>query len=39
MTTASTYKASRWSALTTLPTRILTALADHTRDWRRGCGL
>jgi hypothetical protein len=39
MTTASTRQAKWWSALTTLPTRVLTALADNTRDWRRGCGL
>ena len=39
MTTAATRHAKWWSALTTLPTRMLTALADNTRDWRRGCGL
>jgi hypothetical protein len=39
MTNETTHPATWWSALITLPNRILTALADGTRDWRRGCGL
>ena len=39
MTTATTHPARWWSALTALPARFLTALADSTREWRRGCGL
>ena len=39
MTTATTRQAKWWSPLTALPARILTALADNTCNWRRGCGL
>ena len=39
MTPTSTQTTSWWTALMTLPTRMLTAIADNTRDWRRGCGL
>jgi hypothetical protein len=39
MTNETTPPVTRWSALIMLPNRILTALADSTRDWRRGCGL
>jgi hypothetical protein len=39
MTTEATRAEGWWRALMTAPTRILTALADGTRDWRRGCGL
>jgi hypothetical protein len=39
MTTESTRPPRWWSALITLPNRMLTALADNTRQWRRGCGL
>ena len=39
MTLTSTRQTSWWSALITLPNRMLTAIADNTRDWRRGCGL
>ena len=39
MTTDSTHPATWRSALITLPARMLRALADSTRDWRRGCGL
>jgi hypothetical protein len=28
-----------WNSLIALPGRMLTALADGTRDWRRGVGL
>jgi hypothetical protein len=39
MPTESTRPASRWNSLLTLRTRMFAALADSTRDWRRGCGL
>jgi len=39
MTTESMRRATWWSALIALPARMRTALADSTRDWRRGCGL
>jgi hypothetical protein len=40
MTTESTTRGpSWWSALIALPARMRMALADSTRDWRRGCGL
>jgi hypothetical protein len=39
MTTQATRPARWWSALIALPTGLFTALADSTRDWRRGCGL
>jgi hypothetical protein len=39
MTIESTRPARWWTALIALPTRMLTALADSTQDWRRGCGL
>jgi hypothetical protein len=39
MSTESTHPAGWWRSLLALPTRMLAALADSTRDWRRGCGL
>jgi hypothetical protein len=39
MSTESARPASRWSSLFALPSRMLAALAESTRDWRRGCGL
>jgi hypothetical protein len=39
MQTESTRLDGWWTSLLSLPTRMLTALVDSTRDWRRGCGL
>jgi hypothetical protein len=39
MNTESTRPASWWRPLIAFPTHMLAALADRTRDWRRGCGL
>jgi hypothetical protein len=39
MSTETTPPAGWWSSLRGFPARMLAALADNTRDWRRGCGL
>jgi hypothetical protein len=39
MTTEPMSRETWWSAIATLPARMLRAFADSTRDWRRGCGL
>ena len=39
MSTESTRPTGRWRSILTLPNRMFAALADSTRDWRRGCGL
>jgi hypothetical protein len=39
MSTEPITPASWWTSLLALPNRMLTAFANRTRDWRRGCGL